>query len=91
MADIFGLQGEGEASDREQPSTTLRRGWRTSGPVEHAGGAHKLVPLCLREGYEVPEHRMLDAELEAHRTVEVDISRQILAQHDTPPGQGCAI
>jgi hypothetical protein len=33
---------------------------------------------------------MLDAEPKAQGPVEVDISRQVLAQHDTPPGQACA-
>ena len=34
---------------------------------------------------------MLDAEPEAQNVVQVHVSRQILAQHDTSPGQTCAI
>jgi hypothetical protein len=34
---------------------------------------------------------MLDAQLEAQCSAKVNVPPQVLAQHDTAPGQGCAI
>ena len=91
MAGILGLQRQGEAPDREEAVATLRRRRRPCSPIEHAVDANELVPVYFGEGHEVPEQRMLDAEPEAERALEVDVARQVLAQHDTSPGQVCAI
>src|SRR5262249_1321384 len=91
MADIFGLHRQREAPECEEPIPALGRRWRSCGPVERAIDANELVGVRLSEADEIPEQRMLAAELEAQGAVEVDISRQVLAQHDASPGQSCAI
>ena len=91
MAGILGLHRQGKAPDREEPVAALRRRRCPRGPIERAVDAHELVPLRLGEGHEVPQQRMLGAELEAQGAVQVHVSRQVLAQHDASPGQGCAI
>jgi hypothetical protein len=91
MAGILGLHRLGKAPDREKPVAALRRRRRPCGPIEHAVDADELVPLRLGEGHEVPEQRLLDAESEAQGAVQVHVSCQVLAQHDAPPGQTCAI
>jgi hypothetical protein len=91
MAGILGLHRQGETPDPEEAVAALRRRRRPCGPIEHAVDANELVLVCLGEGHKVPKQRMLDAEPEAQRAVEVDVARQVLAQHDTSPGQVCAI
>jgi hypothetical protein len=52
---------------------------------------HKIVAMRFGKSDKVPEQRMLDAQLEAQCSAKVNVPPQVLAQHDTAPGQGCAI
>jgi hypothetical protein len=89
MAGILGLQRQGEASDRQQPVAALAWRRRLNRPREHALAADLFILVRLGEGDEAPEQRLLDAEPEAQGAVELDVPGQVLAQHGTPPGQGC--
>src|SRR5712671_2112955 len=86
MTGILGLHRQGKAPGREEAVAALRRRRRSRRPIEYAVDANELVPLRLGVGHEVPEQRMLDAELEAQEVVQLRVSRQVLAQHDASPG-----
>src|SRR6516164_7968011 len=78
VALILGLQHVGEAPNHAEAISALR--WRrcSYGPFENAANTHELVRVRLSEGHEVPEQRMLGAELEPHRALQLYRPRQIL-------------
>ena len=91
MAVIFGPHGTGEAANRKQAVTPLRWRRRLPCPGENALGTDGLIALSLGEGGEVAQQTILDSVLEAQGAVQIHVSADVLHQHGTPPGQGCAM
>ena len=91
MTGILGVDRQGEASNGQQPIAALRRRRRQDRPAEHPLGAHERFAVGLGVGDEVAQQQVLSAELEAEGAVELDVAAQIITQHHTAPGQGCAI
>ena len=91
MARVLGAHHQREPSYGEQSVAALLRGWRACGPCKNTRALDLPVATLLGEGDVAPQQDLLDAELEAQRTLLVHVSCKISVQHHASPGHGCAI
>jgi hypothetical protein len=91
MARVLSAHRQRKPSHGEQSVAALLRGWRVCGPFKNTRALDLPVAKLLGEGDVAPQQDLLDAELEAQRTLLVHVSCKISVQHHASPGHGCAI
>ena len=87
MPRVLGAKRQGETPDREQTVSALggRGGLRC--PDDDAAAVHELVSQALRIRREQPKQGMYRAEVETEDPMQLGVALQVVAQHDTAPGQ----